>query len=389
MPMRCTAEKALPIFALRTACVASLAVVLSACTSVPTDDGIRIGLAAPLTGSIRHLGRDVERGAQLAVEEVNGRSIVVGGKPLRLSLISQDDAGMPQQGITAANALVSQKVNAVIGHLNSGTSIPAARVYDAAGVPQISPSATNPKLTRMGFERVFRMVADDVQLAEELGRYAVNRLGARRIMVVDDRSAYGQGIADVFERTLLSQGAVVLPRQFANKSATSLTLTVDAIAAQGPDLVFYGGMDIDLGKLIRSVAQRGLRPKWIGGDGICSGELPKFASGLADDQVYCAEGGGPPLKPSLQYQEFADRFTKKFGSAPILYASNTYDSVQAVVAAMVAAGSTDSKIWVPYLRSTPKLLGANGVIEFDASGNLRQPYVSFFTYRRDSRVQIE
>src|SRR5206468_7106076 len=138
----------------------------------------------------------------MAIDELNAKGVTIGGKKAKFELVAEDDAGDPKQGTAVANKLVDAKVNGVIGHLNSGTSIPASKIYSDAGIPQISPSATNPKYTRQGFKTTFRVVADDVHLGGTLGRYAVKELKGKSIVTIDDRTAYGQGVAEEFAKAV-------------------------------------------------------------------------------------------------------------------------------------------------------------------------------------------
>src|SRR6478735_2499892 len=177
---------------------------------------VKIGHVAPTSGGIAHLGKDNENGARMAIDELNAKGVTIGGKKAKFELVAEDDAGDPKQGTAVANKLVDAKVNGVIGHLNSGTSIPASKIYSDAGIPQISPSATNPKYTRQGFKTTFRVVADDVHLGGTLGRYAVKELKGKSIAVIDDRTAYGQGVADEFEKGVKASGGKVVGREFTN-----------------------------------------------------------------------------------------------------------------------------------------------------------------------------
>ena len=174
----------------------------------------------------------------------------------------------------------------MIGHLNSGTSIPASKIYSDAGIPQISPSATNPKFTRQGFKTTFRVVADDVHLGGTLGRYAVKELKGKSIAVIDDRTAYGQGVAEEFTKAVKASGGAIAATQFTTDKATDFTAILTAIKASKPDVIFFGGMDAVAGPMLRQMKQLGITAKFMGGDGICSGELPKLAAGaMADGQV--------------------------------------------------------------------------------------------------------
>src|SRR5258706_13116512 len=156
--------------------VAFAASMLVAGTAFAQDMVVKIGHVGPTSGGIAHLGKDNENGAKMAIDELNAKGVTIGGKKVKLELVAEDDAGDPKQGTAVAQKLVDSKVNGVIGHPNSGTSIPASKGYTDAGIPQISPSATNPKYTRQGFKTTFRVVADDVQLGGTLGRYPVKEL---------------------------------------------------------------------------------------------------------------------------------------------------------------------------------------------------------------------
>ncbi|NBX54106.1 MAG: branched-chain amino acid ABC transporter substrate-binding protein, partial [Betaproteobacteria bacterium] len=181
---------------------------------------VKIGHVGPISGAIAHLGKDNENGARLAIEDLNAKGITIGGAKVKFELMAEDDAADPKQGAAAAQKLVDGKVNGVIGHLNSGTSIPASKIYSDAGIPQISPSATNPKFTRQGYKTTFRVVADDVHLGGTLGRYAVKTMKGKSIAVIDDRTAYGQGVADEFEKAVKAAGGTVVGREFTNDKAT-------------------------------------------------------------------------------------------------------------------------------------------------------------------------
>src|SRR5438105_2146198 len=173
--------------------VAAAAVVALTSGLASAQTVVTIAHVGPTSGAIAHLGKDNEDGAKLAVEELNAKGVTIGGQKVTLKLMTEDDAADPKQGTAVAQKLVDAKVSGVVGHLNSGTSIPASRIYSDAGIPQVSPSATNPKYTRQGFKTTFRVVADDVHLGGTLGRYAVKELKGKSSVTIDDRTAYGQG----------------------------------------------------------------------------------------------------------------------------------------------------------------------------------------------------
>ena len=360
-----------------------------AAPAASTDTVVKIGHVAPTSGAIAHLGKDNENGARMAIDDLNAKGLTIDGKKVKFELLAEDDAADPKQGTAAAQKLVDSKVVGVIGHLNSGTTIPASKIYSDAGIPQISPSATNPKYTRQGFKTTFRNVADDVHLGGTLGRYAVTELKGKSIAVVDDRTAYGQGVADEFAKGVEAAGAKVVDRQFTNDKATDFTAILTALKAKKPDVVFFGGMDAVAGPLLRQMKQLGINAKLMGGDGICTSELPKLAAGtMADGQVVCAEAGGVEGEAKVAMAEFATKFKAKFNADVQIYAPYVYDAVMVMADAMVKANSTDPAKYLPALAKTEGYKGVTGAITFDEKGDIKNGALTLYTYKAGAREQI-
>jgi branched-chain amino acid transport system substrate-binding protein len=367
--------------------VAAAAVLFAGAASA--QDVVKIGHVGPTSGAIAHLGKDNENGARMAIEELNAKGVTIGGKKVKLELLAEDDAADPKQGTAVAQKLVDSKVNGVVGHLNSGTSIPASKVYSDAGIPQISPSATNPKFTRNGYKTTFRVVADDVHLGGTLGRYAVKELKGKSIAVIDDRTAYGQGVAEEFSKAVKASGGAIVETQFTNDKATDFTAILTAIKAKKPDVVFFGGMDAVAGPMLRQMKQLGISAKFMGGDGICSSGLPGLAAGaMADGQVVCAEAGGVEGSQKAGMDKFYADYKKKFNSDVQVYAPYVYDAVGVMVAAMVKAGSADPAKYLPVLAKTDGYNGVTGNISFDNKGDIKNGALTLYTYKGDKREQI-
>jgi branched-chain amino acid transport system substrate-binding protein len=367
--------------------VAAAAVLFAGAASA--QDVVKIGHVGPTSGAIAHLGKDNENGARMAIEELNAKGVTIGGKKVKLELLAEDDAADPKQGTAVAQKLVDSKVNGVVGHLNSGTSIPASKVYSDAGIPQISPSATNPKFTRNGYKTTFRVVADDVHLGGTLGRYAVKELKGKSIAVIDDRTAYGQGVAEEFSKAVKASGGAIVETQFTNDKATDFTAILTAIKAKKPDVVFFGGMDAVAGPMLRQMKQLGISAKFMGGDGICSSGLPGLAAGaMADGQVVCAEAGGVEGSQKAGMDKFYADYKKKFNSDVQVYAPYVYDAVGVMVAAMVKAGSADPAKYLPVLAKTDGYKGVTGNISFDNKGDIKNGALTLYTYKGDKREQI-
>ena len=369
--------------------IAAAAAILFATGVSAQDMVVKIGHVGPTSGGIAHLGKDNENGARMAIEELNAKGTTIGGKKVKFELLAEDDAGDPKQGTAVAQKLVDSKVMGVIGHLNSGTSIPASKIYSDAGIPQISPSATNPKFTRNGYKTAFRVVADDVHLGGTLGRYAVQTLKGKSIAVIDDRTAYGQGVAEEFAKAVKAAGGSIADTQYTTDKATDFTAILTQVKSKKPDVVFFGGMDAVAGPMIRQMKQLGITAKFMGGDGICTGELPKLSGGaMVDGQVVCAEAGGVEGTQKAGMDEFYKKYKAKFGIDVQVYSPYVYDALNVMVAAMVKAGSADPKVYLPVLAKTEGYKGVTGTISFDAKGDVKNGALTLFTYKGDKREQI-
>jgi len=380
---------------IKLALVAAAALALVACGDKEEAAGggdtmvVKIGHVGPTSGAIAHLGKDNENGGRMAIEELNAAGMTIGGKKVTFELLAEDDAADPKQGTAAAQKLVDAKVNGVIGHLNSGTTIPASSIYHDARLPQISPSATNPKYTRQGFDTTFRLVADDTQLGGTLGRYAIETLKGKTVAVIDDRTAYGQGVADEFEKGVTSAGGTLVAREFTNDKATDFNAILTSIKGKNPDVVFFGGMDAVAGPMLKQMKALGINAKFMGGDGICTAGLPALAGdGLADDMVYCAEAGGVDEAGKAAMDKFREDFKAKYGAEVQVYAPYVYDAVKLMADAMKRADSVDPAKYLPELAKTSGYQGVTGNISFDEKGDIKNGALTLMTYRGGQRSTL-
>ncbi|NLD69779.1 MAG: branched-chain amino acid ABC transporter substrate-binding protein [Limnobacter sp.] len=349
---------------------------------------VKIGHVAPLTGSIAHLGKDNEMGGRLAIDELNSKKLTIGGKEVRFELLGEDDAADPKQGTAAAQKLVDEGVVGVVGHLNSGTSIPASRIYKDAGIPQVSPSSTAPQYTKQGFKTTFRIVANDGQLGGVLGQYAVKEMGAKNFGIIDDRTAYGQGVADEFEKAVKAAGGNVVGREFTNDKATDFNAILTKLKGQKPDVIFYGGMDAVAGPMMRQMRQLGMDVRFMGGDGICTVEMAKLAGdAVGEGKVVCAEAGGVTPDKAAALEDFKKRFNSKFNANVQLYAPYVYDAVNLLVAAMQKADSTDPEKYLPELAKI-EYDGITGHIAFDERGDMKKAALTLYTFKGGQKTQM-
>ncbi|KWE47728.1 branched chain amino acid ABC transporter substrate-binding protein [Burkholderia ubonensis] len=357
------------------------------CTlSAYADEIVRIGHVAPLTGAIAHLGKDSENGARLAVEEINAKGLVIDGRKVTLQLDPQDDAGDPRTATQVAQWLVDDKVAGVVGHHNSGTSIPASRVYRDGGIVQISQAATNPMYTQQGFKTAYRVVATDAQQGPALAAYAAKRMGIRTVAVIDDATAYGQGLATEFEKAAKAAGLKVVSRDATNDKAIDFRAILTKIKGENPDAVMYGGMDATGGPLAKQARQLGLRAKILGGDGVCSTDLPKLA-GAAADNVVCSEAG-IALEKMPGGAAFAKRYEARYHQPLQVYAPFSYDAVYIIVDAMKRANSTSAAKVLAAMPATD-YRGVIGETSFTPQGDLKHGAISVYSYQAGKKVLLD
>ena len=362
------------------ACIAAAA-VLAGCGKQSSD--IKIGHVGPITGGIAHLGKDNENGARLAIEQANEAKIKLGGKEVKFVLVAEDDQADPKVGTTVAQKLVDAQVAGVVGHLNSGTSIPASPLYNGAGIPVISGSATNPKLTEQGFKTQFRVVGRDDQQGPAIASYLANNNKPKTVAIIDDATAYGEGIANEVEKTLKAASIAVLPREKGTDKTTDWKAVLTKLKGRDPDAIFYGGMDATGGPLMKQGRELGIKAVFAFGDGACTEEMAKLA-GLAAEGLLCSQAGIPVAAAD---KGFLEAYKKKFNADPILYAPFTYDAANLLIAAMKKADSPDPAKYLPELaRITYK--GATGEISFDAKGDRKDAEMTIFTLQGGKIVPL-
>jgi branched-chain amino acid transport system substrate-binding protein len=368
------------------------ALTLAGCDKTTNNDAntageliVRIGSAAPLTGNQAHIGKDNESGTRMAIDDANAKGIIIGGRKVHFELISEDDQADPKTATIVAQKLVDDKVSGVIGHLNSGTTIPASKIYNDNGIVQISPSATAINYTAQGFNTAFRVMANDAQQGRVLGEYAAKNLGAKKIAVIDDRTAYGQGLADEFIKAAQAAGAQIVAHEYTNDKAVDFTAVLTEVKGKQPDLLFYGGMDPQAGPMARQIKTLALNVKFMTGDG---GYTPEFIR-LAGD---AAEGSyatlpGVPLNKMPGGKEFETRFVAKY--QPIqLYAPYCYDAVNVMIAAMQKANSVEPAKYLPELAKI-SLDGVTSRIQFDTKGDLLGGAVTMYQVQQGKWQALE
>ena len=373
---------------LRWTTLATAFFVLGGCGEKPPSDGsktVRIGQVSPLTGPQAHLGRDNDNGARLALDEINAQGLTIGGEKVRLELKSEDDGADPKTATTVAQKLVDEGVVGVVGHLNSGATIPASKIYSDNGIPQISPSATAVAYTASGYKTAYRVMTNDAQQGTVLGNYAVTKLGAKKIAIIDDRTAYGQGLADEVEKAVKAAGGEIVAREYTSDRATDFMAILTSIKGKTPDLVFFGGMDPQAAPMLKQLKQLGINAKFLGGDGA---QTPQFiALAGADAEGAMASNPGLPLNVMPGGQAFKSKFETKYGKIQN-YSPYAYDAVYVMVEAMKRANSTEP---AKYLAEMPKTdyQGVTGHIRFDSKGDISGGAVTVYQVKNGAWETLE
>ena len=358
------------------AAIAAMAGLVSAQEQV-----VKIGHVAPVSGAQAHYGKDNENGVRMAIEELNAQKITIGGKKIKFEIQAEDDAADPKQGTAAAQKLCDAKVAGVVGHLNSGTTIPASKVYNDCGIPHVTGAATNPNLTKPGYKTTFRIIANDNALGSGLAFYAADTLKLKKVAIIDDRTAYGQGVAEVFKRTATAKGMQVVDEQFTTDKATDFMAILTSIKAKAPDAIFFGGMDPQAGPMLRQMEQLGLsNVKYFGGDGICTAEIAKLAAGAKTlNNVVCAEGGAS-LQKMPGGTAWKTKYDAKYPNQFQVYSPYTYDATFVLVDAMKRANSVDPKVYTAKLGQA-NYKGVTANIAFEPNGELKNPSITLYVYK--------
>ncbi len=365
------------------AAIAAVAGVASAQEQV-----VKIGHVAPVSGAQAHYGKDNENGARMAIEELNAQGVTIGGKKIKFELVAEDDAADPKQGTAAAQKLCDAKVAGVVGHLNSGTTIPASKVYNDCGIPHVTGAATNPNLTKPGYKTTFRIIANDNALGAGLAFYAADTLKLKTVAIVDDRTAYGQGVADVFKKTAAAKGMKVVDEQFTTDKATDFMAILTAIKSKNPDAIFFGGMDPQAGPMLRQMEQLGMgNVKYFGGDGVCTSEIAKLAAGAKTlANVVCAEGGSS-LDKMPGGKAWKAKYDAKYPNQFQVYSPYTYDATFLLVDAMKRANSWDPKVYTPELLKA-NFKGVTSTIQFEANGEMKNPAITLYVYKDGKKTPL-
>lgn len=346
---------------------------------------VKIGHSGPLSGAQSYAGKDNESGALLAIEELNAKPITVDGKKVKFELVSEDDQGDPKSGVNVAQKLVDAGVRFVVGPYNSGVAIPASRVYNNAGAI-VATVGSNPKITEQGYKTLYRINASDTQLGSKMALYAAKELKLKTVGVIDDRTAFGQGVAEEFKKQARASGLTVAGHEFTNDKASDFNSILTSLKAKKVEAIFLGGYAPQGGPMARQMRQLGLNAKLLGGDTICAAEMGKLGGDAVGENVLCAQGGAI-LDKAASGPQFKANFKKRFNKDPDVYAASFYDGVMLYADAMQKANSTDP-VKVNAAIAKGEFKGVAGTYAFDEKGNMKSSPVTIFTFKNGQPVPL-
>lgn len=342
---------------------------------------LRIAACAPLTGPQAKIGSDMVQGVALAIEQWNARGGVLGKK---IVLVRGDDEASPKQAPAVARDVVGKKVVGVIGHFNSGCTIPASEIYDEARVVMITPAATNPNVTDRGYRGVFRVCGRDDQQGGVAAKFALETLKAQRIAILHDKTTYGQGLADEFRKAVEAAG--IKPVYYAGvpKEELDFRAVITAIRETKPDLWYFGGIYDQGGPLLTQARQAGLDAPLMSGDGLIDQELIKTA-GKAAEGTFLTFGPDPEKFPSAR--AFLESYHARYGQhGP--YAIYGYDAANILLETIERTGSTNFSTLTDYLHSH-EFQTAMGTLRFDQKGDITSSYYVLWVVKGGKFVLYE
>ena len=336
---------------------------------------VNIGFAAPLTGPQAHYGEEYKNGVTLAVEDANAENPTIDGKPVKFQLQAEDDQADPKTATQVAQKFVDAKINGIIGHFNSGTAIPASKIYHDAGVPMIA-MATAPQFTQQGFNTTFRSMTSDTQQGAVMGKFVVEKLGAKKIAIIDDRTAYGQGLADEFEKSVKAAGGEIIKREFTNDKATDFTAILTTIKGAGPDIIFYGGADAQSAPMAKQLKRLGITAPLVSGEMTKTPTFLKLAG--AESEGTIASLAGLPLEQMPKGNDYATRYKARFNQDVATYSPYGYDATRIMIEAMKKANSADPAKYLPELAKTEYAGVTAASISYDEKGDLKNGTVTVY-----------
>ncbi|HSX74880.1 MAG TPA: branched-chain amino acid ABC transporter substrate-binding protein [Shinella sp.] len=350
--------------------------------TTPGRADIKLGLAGPLTGPNASLGAQLKRGAEQAAADINAAGGILGQK---IEILVGDDVSDPRQGVSVANRFVAEGVNWVVGHINSGVSIPASEVYLENGILQITPGSTSPTYTDRDMWNTFRTCGRDDQQGSVAGNFIAERLAGKAVAIVHDKTAYGQGVAQETQKALSAKGVGEVAFEGINPGEKDYSALVSKLKEAKAEIVYYGGMYPEAGLIIRQMRDQGYDALMVSGDGIVSNEFASIAGpGAAGTlMTFTADPRKIP-----ENKPIVDKFMAA-GFNPESYTLYAYAAVQIMKQAAEAAGSIDSRKMADVMHSGKEFDTVAGKISYDAKGDMKDPRYVVYEWKLDATGKVD
>ena len=342
---------------------------------------IKFGVGGPITGGSAAFGAQLKNGAEQAIADINAAGGILGQK---LTISQGDDRADPKEGVSVANKFAADGVKFVIGHFNSGVSMPASEVYQENGILQITPASTNPKVTDRGMWNIFRTCGRDDQQGTVAGEYILKKFAGKKIAVIHDKTTYGQGLADVARATINKGGLKEVLYEGVNKDDKDFSAVVSKIKASGADLIYWGGLHDTGGLLVRQMRDQGVRAPLMGGDGITDDEFASIAGPGAEGTLMTY---GPDPRKRPQAKDVVAKFRAK-NFEPQAYTLYSYAAVQIIKQAAEAAKSVDPKKVADMMRSGMKFSTVIGDITYDKKGDITRLDYVMYVWKKNAQGKI-
>ena len=358
-----------------------LALGIAIATAGVATAQVKFGVGGPITGPNAATGAQMKNGVDQAAADINAAGGILGQK---ISVSYGDDVSDPKQGVSVANKFAADGVKFVIGHYNSGVTIPSSEVYQENGILQITPASTNPTVTERKMWNIFRVCGRDDQQGQVAGEYIVKHFKGKKIAVVHDKTTYGKGLADEMKKTINKAGMKEVLYEGINTGEKDFSALVSKIKQSGADLIYWGGLYTEGGLIVRQMRDQGVKAPLMGGDGITSDEFASIG-GPGVEGTLMTYGPDPRNKPDAKkvVEEFR---AKKF--EPEAYTLYSYAGVQIIKQAAEAAKSLDPKKVAEKMHSGMPFKTVLGDISYDKKGDITKLDYVMYVWKKDPSGKI-
>jgi len=359
----------------------SLALGIAMATAGTASAQVKFAVGGPITGPSAATGAQMKNGVEQAATDINAAGGILGQK---LSVSYGDDASDPKQGVSVANKFAADGVKFVIGHYNSGVTIPSSEVYQENGILEITPASTNPTVTERKMWNIFRVCGRDDQQGQVAGEYIVKHFKGKKIAVVHDKTTYGKGLADETRKAMAKGGMKEVLYEGVNTGEKDYSALVSKIKQSGADLIYWGGLYTEGGLIVRQMRDQGVKAPLMGGDGITSDEFASVG-GPGVEGTLMTYGPDPRNKPEAKkvVEEFR---AKKF--EPEAYTLYSYAGVQIIKQAAEAAKSLDPKKVAEKMHSGMQFKTVLGDISYDKKGDITKLDYVMYIWKKDASGKI-